>query len=134
MVCGSNTLSLFLSVCFSVSRMTHFSKSSGTFQKYSYLIFFNGAMHSIIPTKALIDTDLQNQSPICHLWQFLLNRESSVILISRLQFGRPRNRTSIAEVAKRNFLFLSIQGGSGAQPASNMKGSLVLYRGKAAGT
>jgi len=60
-------------------------------------------MHSILSAKAFIDTGPQNQWPICHLWQFLLSRESSVILISRLQFGRPRNRSLIADVAKDIF-------------------------------
>jgi len=91
-------------------------------------------MHSILSAKAFIDTGPPNQWPICHLWQFLLSRESSAILIARLRVGRPRNRSSIADVAKRHSLFLSIQGGSGAQPASNMKGTVVLYRDKAAGT
>jgi hypothetical protein len=52
--------------------------------------------------------------------------EGSAILISRLRVGRPRNRSSIADIADQLF-FLSVQSGSGAQPANNIKGTFVLY-------
>ena len=135
MVCGTDTLSLSLSLSLPPSvfrittKQTHFSKSIETFKKCPYFInffFSNGAMHSILSAKAFIDTDPPNQQPICHLWQFLLSRESSAILISRLGVGSPMNRSSIAEVVKQHFLFLSIQRDSGSHPASNMK---VLYGG-----
>lgn len=129
MVYGTDILSVPLSVFRITTKQTQFSKSIETFQKYPYFInffFSNGIMHSILSVKAFNDTGPPYQSPICHLWQFLLSRDSSAILISRLRVGRPRKRSSIADVVKRHFLFLSIQRGSGAHPASITKGTVVL--------